>query len=249
MYYAIDVKSYERVDCYETYIGCNSTEGEYICPMCRHKVIPCRGDINTWHFRHYSTDNYDRDCDEWYKQDEWVYGRMKLFPEDNREVTVFNGKGSHRAHVYINGTVVIFQPNSISGAMFRDRTAFFSSDRRKLIWVINVEGKDITKRRSANGNLYYRWRHPYRMDIDDISDYVLFLDTGSRMIKVTWVSEDSGLSYFFGDDYTREDFVTYVNHVSQSSKPITLRGKIEASLDRRRYVDTRSEREKAIDMF
>lgn len=62
-------------------------DGFFVCPMCKSKVLLCKGEVNTPYFRHKSL----QDCDEWYDPNnmgEWHLKHQEQFPEECREVVI-----------------------------------------------------------------------------------------------------------------------------------------------------------------
>lgn len=62
-------------------------DGSFVCPMCKSKVLLCKGDVIAPYFRHQSL----HDCDEWYdpsNMGEWHLKHQEQFPEECREVVI-----------------------------------------------------------------------------------------------------------------------------------------------------------------
>lgn len=110
------------------------SDGICVCPNCGAK-ISCFCDDNADLI---SDDNFHEERTSWHLN--W----QKMFPEENREITVDSGGVRHRADVDIGRIVLEFQHSPISEQAWQERTAFYMNECEKCVfWVYDRTGCDI----------------------------------------------------------------------------------------------------------
>lgn len=110
------------------------SDGICICPNCGAK-ISC-----------FCDDNADLTSDDNFHEERtsWHLNWQKMFPEENREITVDSGGVRHRADVDIGRIVLEFQHSPISEQAWQERTAFYMNECEKCVfWVYDRTGCDI----------------------------------------------------------------------------------------------------------
>lgn len=104
-----------------------------ICNGCGGKMIAKCGDINIHHWAH----SNKIDCDPWWENEtQWHRDWKDLFPEEYREVVLFDSTNTeyHRADIYTKtGVTIEFQNSPLSLNELQSREKFY----KKLIWVLN----------------------------------------------------------------------------------------------------------------
>jgi hypothetical protein len=98
------------------------------CPQCGEPVMTRCGELNVWHFAHYS----DSDCEAWSEPEcEWHRSWKELVPADQCEVTV----GEHRADLITNrGFIVELQHSTLSVEEAQEREFYYGD---KMVWLID----------------------------------------------------------------------------------------------------------------
>lgn len=134
---------------------------EYTCRCCGDVLIPKKGRVKVHHFAHKA--GYS--CDSWYEnKGEWHRKMQGLFPQEYQEVPMSVDGEKHIADVLITKPsgqklVIEFQHSSMNQEEFIERTLFWKSNNTDLIWVFDVQNKDIREipnsKRSA-----YKWIRP-----------------------------------------------------------------------------------------
>ena len=107
-------------------------DNKYFCPVCKGELIQRRGQKKIHHFAH----KKEIACtDNWHYEEmtEWHSDWQERYPEECREVVV----GNHRADILINGTVIEFQHSPMSEAVFEERSAFYTGEGYKLVWLFD----------------------------------------------------------------------------------------------------------------
>lgn len=141
-------------------------QDEYICPLCRKKVVLRKGEVNIDHFAHQSK------CDDTWKYDmsAWHSEWQQQFPKRNQEVVIeFNGE-KHRADVMACGYVIEFQRSPITADEFNERNNFYLSYGKKVIWIFDFtdefeDGRiDYYEEWSSNNDNggKFKWSYPKR---------------------------------------------------------------------------------------
>ncbi len=197
---------------------------EYYCPICEELLIVRHGTINTPHFAHKSN-SLCSEKDGWhYDMSAWHYDWQNQFPLKNQEIIFKNNNKIHRADVFINNTVIEFQHSPISESEFYERNDFYKNLKYKIIWIFDVEDKEIKcSLNSYNNIITYRWKNPIRFlakmrnkdpnltiylqtkeaiwyrqpnykDINDFNE----LQIDSNIIKMC---DNKGIDSFFSDNY------------------------------------------------
>lgn len=136
---------------------------KYYCPICEERLTIRHGSINTPHFAHKSN-NACSEKDGWhYDMSAWHYDWQNQFPLKNQEIVFKNNGKIHRADVFINNTVIEFQHSPISESEFYERNDFYKKLKYKIVWIFDVEDKEIKySRNSYNNTINYTWKHPIR---------------------------------------------------------------------------------------
>ena len=102
-------------------------QDEYICPLCRKKVVLRKGEVNIDHFAHQSK------CDDTWKYDmsAWHSEWQQQFPKRNQEVVIEFNDEKHRADVMACGYVIEFQHSPITADEFNERNNFYLNYGKK----------------------------------------------------------------------------------------------------------------------
>ena len=224
MYYANDEYGIR------TNIESADPSGRYSCPMCGAKMIQKRGELYAHHFAHVSVAN----CDPWYSEKcLWHREWQAQFPVDNQEVPITRRYRRHIADISINDLVIEFQHSSIKTAQFEERSRFYSSGDRKLIWVIDCireyrSGRIWSGPEDLMGDKrYFHWRQPkqYLSTIcpDQTERIDIFLQIEDNLLlKVLHIAGDpSGQrSYkaFWAKIGSKEHFLSYVDGLVHRSR-------------------------------
>lgn len=157
MFYALD-ESGKRVSAkYAT------KDQEYMCPVCRGKVLFRNGGVNSAHFAHEN----DACEDDWhYDMSEWHKTMQEYFPEENRECVISMGDKCHRADVLVEKTVIEMQHSPISAEEFSDRNQFFRQAGYRVVWVFDVRDKVASRQielLDITNNYKFKWNNPMRI--------------------------------------------------------------------------------------
>lgn len=193
--------------------SCADKDQDYICPLCRKKVVLRRGEINVVHFAHQSKcdDNWKYDMSEWHS--EW----QQQFPKRNQEVVVDINGEKHRADVIACGYVIEFQHSPITADEFDERNKFYLSNGKKVIWIFDLSDEFEASRircneewsRTDDNGGKYSWRYPKRFlqnylpqrDKNIIVFFQLFDSKHAErdefyMERVIWAINEDGHSNF-----------------------------------------------------
>lgn len=155
------LKSGEKIHISDAVRGCH----EYICRYCGNEMVAKKGTVKSHHFAHRQLCQ----CDPWYQgKGEWHRQMQDLFSKENQEVIVEYDGEKHIADVYLyksNGQKLIieFQKSPLSREEFITRTLFWKSNGADMIWVFNLEDKDIRELpdTSKNDEIIYEWKRPF----------------------------------------------------------------------------------------
>ncbi len=178
---------------------------DYFCPCCGSKMVLRMGDIRIHHFAHPS----DSICrDTWhYDMTEWHYEWQNRFPKEYQEIVKTKDGQKHRADVLIESEKVVFefQHSPLSPDEFEDRNSFYNSLGYKVIWIFDVEEQYQNEQIENYRSNLWSWKRPKRtFDYYDCKNKLvqLYLQLdNSDLIKVTWCTDDYGLSKFATDGY------------------------------------------------
>lgn len=180
---------------------------DYYCPCCGSKMVLRMGDIRIHHFTHPS----DSVCrDTWhYDMTEWHYEWQNRFPKEYQEIVKTKDGQKHRADVLIESEKVVFefQHSPLSPDEFEDRNSFYNSLGYKVIWIFDVEEQYQNEQLENYRSDLWSWKRPKRtFDYFDCKNklvqlYLQLDNSDIDLIKVTWCTDDNGLSRFATDGY------------------------------------------------
>lgn len=180
---------------------------DYFCPCCGSKMVLRMGDIRIHHFAHPS----DSICrDTWhYDMTEWHYEWQNRFPKEYQEIVKTKDGQKHRADVLIESEKVVFefQHSPLSPDEFEDRNSFYNSLGYKVIWIFDVEEQYQNEQIENYRSDLWSWKRPKRtFDYYDCKNklvqlYLQLDNSDIDLIKVTWCTDDKGLSRFATDGY------------------------------------------------
>ena len=204
-----------------THINDANPNAEYFCPCCDAPVIQRRGQVNIPHFAH-KKGHLCTDTWHYEKMSEWHLFWQSKYPLENREISIINDLGRHRADVLINNTVIEFQHSHISAAEFDERNKFYTACRYRVIWLFDVRDIYNTQLTDLGANQYC-WKRPPKMltNFDlygNVQVYFHLLDgkqqNGEEIIRLIEYSKGS-LNYFRSapsEHYTEAEFVELTSH-------------------------------------
>lgn len=186
----------------------NAKKEEYFCPCCNGKMILKLGNIRTHHFSHPSNNVCK---DSWhYDMTEWHYNWQNYFPKETQEIVkVLNGE-KHRADVLLEDDKIVieFQHSNLSSEEFNARNEFYNKLGYKVIWIFDVEEQYLDEKiENYNGNLW-SWKNPkktfdlFNYNNKKVELYLQISNEENELIKVTWCTDEKGLSRFATDGYT-----------------------------------------------
>lgn len=130
------------------------------CPCCWEELVPKMGEKNIHHWSHVNLD-----CDIWREgETKWHLDWKLRFGIENCEKTF----GNHRADIVAGGTVIEVQHSPISTNDFIDRSKFYISKGKKIVWVIDYIEKQKrnfyiehpVKKEGLNGLVRVIWTRP-----------------------------------------------------------------------------------------
>lgn len=180
---------------------------DYFCPCCGSKMVLRMGDIRIHHFAHPS----DSICrDTWhYDMTEWHYEWQNRFPKEYQEIVKTKDGQKHRADVLIESEKVVFefQHSPLSPDEFENRNSFYNSLGYKVIWIFDVEEQYQNEQIENYRSDLWSWKRPKRtFDFYDCKNklvqlYLQLDNSDIDLIKVTWCTDDNGLSRFATDGY------------------------------------------------
>lgn len=185
---------------------------KYFCPSCHEELIIRNGNVRVQHFAHKSKNdcvNFDNDMSEWRRN--W----QKKFPLRNREVVLKMDEDQEgtfaecckrkirRTDALCYGYAIEFQNSPITSEEFNERTWFYNTLGKKVIWIFNMiqeyeSGKikyyDEWANRKDNGGKYC-WNYASKTftnyDSDDKDVILLF-----QFLDVSNDEEDREQCYF-----------------------------------------------------
>ncbi len=138
---------------------------KYYCPICNEElVIKNKGTINAHHFAHKSN-SICQTKDGWhYDMTEWHYQWQSQFPLENQEIVFQKDNKIHRADIFINNTIIEFQHSPIEEVEFYDRNDFYNDLGYKVIWIFDVQDKEVEfiDYSSKNHKSVFSWKYPIR---------------------------------------------------------------------------------------
>lgn len=198
------------------HIGDAERKAKYYCPYCNAPLVQCRGDVKIHYFAH------KKGClctDSWHYEPmtEWHSSFQARYPLENREISISNDLGHHRADVLINDTVVEFQHSPISVEEFQKRNDFYTACGYRVIWLFDAREAFLSKLTKCDAN-YYEWKYPPKMltgfnVYGNIHVYFHLLDnatqSGGEIVRLTSFS-DEGLCRFGvapSEHYTEDEFI------------------------------------------
>ena len=183
----------------------------YYCPCCGSKMVLRMGDIRVHHFAH-STDSICKDT--WhYDMTEWHYEWQNRFPAKYQEVVKIKDGVKHRADILIEEKKVVieFQHSPLSPDEFEDRNTFYNDLGYKVIWVFDVEEQYQNESINNYRSNLWEWKRPKRTfdyfnyKNKQVEIYLQMNNDDIYLEKVTWCTEDNGLSRFATDGYGYDD--------------------------------------------
>lgn len=194
-------------------------KNSYFCPCCGSSVLQRRGKVNAHHFAHFK----DSICkDTWhYDMTEWHQEWQNRFPKEYQEIVKTKDNQIHRADVLIEDKKIVFefQHSPLSSDEFEDRNLFYNSLGYKVIWIFDVEEQYKNEAITNNSSDAWNWKRPKRTFAffnyknKQVELYLQLNNEKIDLIKVTWCSEDKGLSFFATDGYFYDD-VAIVNTIN-----------------------------------
>lgn len=203
------------------------TEG--ICDICKGRVFSKCGEINVWHWAHFSGKN----CDSWFEPESLWHKRWKMtFGKENAEIRIEKDGKYHIADILTSQNIVIeLQNSNISKPIIRQREEFYGE---RMIWLVNGEkfkssltAKDIWEdqdylelqslprppvrwerrapaiQKGVHGQ-FFRWNKP-RRSWEDVQRPV-FVDFGTESLFM--VKEGMGMFQMRGTYISKEKFIT-----------------------------------------
>jgi competence CoiA-like predicted nuclease len=177
---------------------------KYCCPLCKKPVLLKQGLIRTHHFAHETIldcENVDGEMTEWH------IGWQKSLGVDNAEKIIKIGKHTKIADISINNVVVEFQHSSITYQETKERSIFYTQDKRKCVWIFDFMDKykdwkiKIHKSNGAN-NLVFKWNNANKAvlaayDNHKRGNLFLFLQIAEdKIVQVSWVPFDDKKEQF-----------------------------------------------------
>ncbi len=200
---------------------------EYFCPQCGCKLILKMGSVRHHHFAHPNTTICN---DSWhYDMTEWHYEWQNKFPKEYQEIVKVADNQKHRADILIEDSKVVieFQHSPLSPTEFEDRNTFYNKLGYRVVWIFDVEDQyqnDLID--NYKGNIW-SWKHHKRtFDCFDyrnkMVDLFLQLDNSTpSLIKVTWCTDENGLSKFATDGkFYDEDYILH-NYDQKNEFPLS----------------------------
>lgn len=195
----------------KTHIDCVKRSIDYYCPCCGSELILKLGDIRIHHFSH-PCKNVCKDT--WhYDMSDWHYAWQNKFPQEYQEVVkTFNGK-THRADVLIEEAKIVFefQHSSLSSEEFEERNTFYNDLGYKVIWVFDEEEQFIDNRIDNYKSNLWSWKRPrktfnhFNAKNKNVEVYLQLENRDSYLVKVTWCTNNNGLSRFATDGFKYDD--------------------------------------------
>ncbi|MBQ3001763.1 MAG: hypothetical protein IJD76_04755 [Bacilli bacterium] len=207
----------------KVYIDYAKRSEEYFCPCCGDKMILRLGDVKIHHFAH----SRESICDDsWhYDMTEWHFEWQNKFPKEYQEIVKMNNGEKHRADILIekHKVVIEFQHSPLSPEEFKERNEFYNKLGYKVVWIFDVEEQYYNDMIVNYKSDLWIWKHPRRtFDYFDYKNKMvelyLQLDTeNTYLIKVTWNTDDKGLSRFATDGCEYDD-LSIVNMFNDNKK-------------------------------
>lgn len=208
---------------------------DYHCPICGYGLCIRDGDIRQKHFAHkpgaynycddVKSDVWKSDMSEWHR--EW----QNQFPIAYQEIVLEQNGEKHRADVKVGNIIVEFQHSPISKEAFDKRNRFYTSTGCKLIWLFDLS-EDFEEKNYITWDILkkcYKWKQYKRnfkgCDPSQNNNVLIFFqlrsnpDSDKGIVHLTSLSEDCrefGIEE--GVDYSREEFVDYINHYEERHK-------------------------------
>lgn len=210
----------------------DAIEGEdYFCPQCNAKMVLKRGDVRDHHFAHPNnspcSDTWHYDMTGWHR--EW----QDRFPKECQEIVVSANGRSHRADVLIENNKVVFefQHSPMTSSEFEERNDFYNSLGYKVVWIFDVEDQYENDKLETIKTNTWKWKYAFHtFDFFDYSNprvslFLQFDNINPALVKVTWCTEDKGMSYFKvdGKDYSDYSVITsYAEDIALAKRTIPL---------------------------
>ena len=221
------------------YINNTNRRTKYYCPCCGSELIIKMGNIRRHHFAH-PTDGYCKDT--WhYDMTEWHHEWQNKFPLESQEIVKELDGKKHRADVLLEDEKVVFefQHSSLSSEEFEERNSFYNALGYKVIWIFDVEYQYKNEQiDNYKADIWY-WKRPKKTF--DYFDYKnksveLFLQIDNNetdIIKVTWCTDDNGLSRFATDgrSYQENDIVYMFGRNEETVAPKVYEYKLSELYD------------------
>ena len=184
----------------------------YYCPCCGERLIRKCGTMRIHHFAH---SNFSNCNDYWhYDMSEWHFNWQNKFPKECQEVVkTLNGK-THRADVLLETHKVVFefQHSDLSSGEFEDRNHFYNNLGYKVIWIFDVADKydagliDNYKSNIWSWKKAMRTFYSYNYKNKNVELYLQISNEYDEIVRVTWCTDDAGLSRFATDGYYYDEY-------------------------------------------
>jgi competence CoiA-like predicted nuclease len=174
---ATDIKNYLKTD-------------KYHCTCCNEQMIYVNGNENRiCHFRHHPNSDCVSTTNKEYaenKKSDFHFNWQKLFPNDNTEVYFCENNKKHIADIYLENEleklVVEIQHSPICQESIDERTNFYKSNGRKLLWIFDITKKakvekiithqGTTTLINLKSKCYFKNIDPEELLLDDGSEYL-----------------------------------------------------------------------------
>lgn len=134
----------------------------YYCPICNEILRMNTGLQKAHYFSHLPNTL----CKDFWKYDmsEWHFAWQEQFPMESQEVVFENDNEIHRADVFIKNTVIEFQHSPISEIDFDSRNNFYNKLGFKVIWIFDIQDKDIEYLGEGFDDIYraFSWKYPIK---------------------------------------------------------------------------------------
>lgn len=178
---------------------------DHFCLACNKPLVLKKGKVIVPHFAHYP----NKPCiDNWEYNDQsaWQWEWMKKFPEECQEVLITQNQQTHRADILIGDMVILFIDSAITAKAFNEKTKFFQSAGKEVLWIIHaeedIEAGILRANRKDRNSMF--WDHPpiclKKVDLKKDRKLRIILDMGANNIrKVEWIAPDSGFERFIVD--------------------------------------------------
>lgn len=168
------------------------------CPVCREPVIAKCGDQRIHHWAHKS----NKSCDPWWENEtSWHRNWKNLFPKQWQE-HVFTDSQTGERHIADVATphnlIIEFQHSHISSDERKAREVFYTSENRRMIWIVDgTRLKNDYKRFSENLETYSK----------KLKDGIFEISNPKKIFNEEWCSSSVPVIFDFKGESTEEDNV------------------------------------------